>query len=79
MAALGTITHIHTPRQDSPSPLYPISDYDIQRGRPLGTITVRPGHTFQPVLRGPVSDYVVRQIRVLYRQLWPSHGQRFPQ
>jgi hypothetical protein len=80
MAHLGTISNIAAPPSvNLPSPLLPITDYDIQRGRPLGTLELFDIHAFEPVLVVPVSGYVVRQIRVEYRQLWPTHGQRFPQ
>lgn len=44
----------------------------------LGTLkvfTIKPAATKTPNL----DTYVVRQIRVIFRQMWPSHGQRFPQ
>jgi hypothetical protein len=79
MADLGTITDIYEPTPASPFPLYPISDYRIERGFPLGVLTVSDNRAFQPEPVAPLAVYVVRQIRFLFRQLWPSHGQRFPQ
>jgi hypothetical protein len=80
MAHLGTITDIHVPRSVTrPFPLTPISDYDVVRGKFLGEIVAVDNRPPTPTLIGPLTGYVVRQIRVLYRQLWPSHGQRFPQ
>lgn len=79
MAALGTITNIYTPPTTPPTPLLPIADYNIVRGRPLGSLPVYDIRGFEPVLITPLTGYVVRMIRVLYRQLWPDHGQRFPQ
>lgn len=78
MAALGTISHVKTSDGSQPRPVVQITDYNIERGRSLGTILVKgPGH--EPTMISPLLGYVVRQIRVVYRQLWPSHGQRFPQ
>lgn len=78
MAHLGTISNVHPADGNQPRPVVQITDYNIERGRPLGAISVKPTD-HEPDMRGPLSGYVVRQIRVLYRQLWPSHGQRFPQ
>lgn len=78
MAALGTITEIW-PTQVSPRPLKLISDYDIHRGLELGAIEMIDNRQFTPALHYPLSSYIVRQIRVIFRQLWPTHGQRFPQ
>lgn len=76
MTALGTVT-VRPPRDVSVVRL-PITDYKVTRGNYLGTLTVK-----QPMKRAPrqanIDNYVVRQISILYRQLWPSHGQRFPQ
>lgn len=59
-------------------PKIQITDYTIVRGHYLGAISGRP--ITKPVSKGhTLSNYIVRQIRVVYRQLWPSHGQRFPQ
>lgn len=79
MADLGAITEIYDQREDSPAPLTLISEYEVIRGRPLGAISVVVNRVFQPALVIPLTTYLVRQLRILYRQLWPSHGQRFPQ
>ena len=74
MAHLGTLP-IYTP---GPAPaVYPITDYDVRRGRFLGPLPVVVPPP-PPALK-VVSNYIVRQTGVVYRQLWPSHGQRFPQ
>jgi hypothetical protein len=74
MAALGTVNVLGL---DGPITLTPITDYQIQRGRFIGELTVID-------LAGPIElrtpgNYIVRMLSVVYRQLWPSHGQRFPQ
>lgn len=79
MAHLGTITAIFTPQDNRPSPVLPVTDYNIIRGRFLGAVELIDARIVAPVLHSPLTTYVVRQIRILYRQLWPSHGQRFPQ
>jgi hypothetical protein len=79
MAHLGTIPFIYTQPSTTPTPLLVVSDYNINRGRPLGPLSVYDIRGFEPTLIGPLTGYVVRQLRVLYRQLWPAHGQRFPQ
>ncbi len=79
MADLGTITSIYLPPQDPNQPTVLVSNYQIHRGRPLGAIAVNPNPKHQPTLHQPVANYLVRQLRVLFRQLWPTHGQRFPQ
>ena len=80
MAALGTIPAIGAP----PAPLNPatliVTNYQIHRGLVLGAITVAPDrHVGNPPLISPVTDYIVRQTRILYKQIWPGRGQRFPQ
>lgn len=77
MAALGTVPLKPLPIERAE--LLPVSDYDVVRGKYLGVVQLldptRPDADYNPTLTG----YVVRQIRVLFRQAWPSHGQRFPQ
>lgn len=77
MAALGTIDE--RPLPPVTAELLPITDYNVVRGKYLGTITER--DPFVPLgdLTSDLGTYIVRQIRVVYRQLWPAHGQRFPQ
>ncbi|MGB5084579.1 MAG: hypothetical protein WBO09_08200 [Methylocystis silviterrae] len=65
MAALGTITNIYTPPTTPPTPLLPIADYNIVRGRLLGTIPIYDIRGFEPMLITPLTGYVVRMIRVL--------------
>jgi len=78
MADLGAIPGLGHPAHPMPEML-PISNYRINRGLHLGTLTpIDLRHPTTPQL-GVVSNYVVRQIRIIYRQLWPTHGQRFPQ
>lgn len=79
MAALGTV-ELRDPFPVATATRIPISDYNIIRGKYLGVIVERdPGYPLRFGMTGDVGTYIVRQIRVLYRQLWPSHGQRFPQ
>lgn len=78
MAALGTISHVKPSDGSQPRPVLQITDYNIERGRPLGAVLVK-GPDHEPTMISPLLGYVIRQIRVVYRQLWPSHGQRFPQ
>ena len=78
MADLGTITAIY-PSKETPRPLTAISDYDIHKGLELGLIDVFDNRLVQPVRTTSVAAYIVRQIVVVFRQLWPTHGQRFPQ
>lgn len=76
MADLGTIPAIYT--HTPPVVLHPITGYTIHRGLILGALPIR--NVIVAVARiSPLSDYVVRQIRVLFRQIWPARGQRFPQ
>lgn len=76
MADLGTLTI-----RDEP-PFIPgrvtISAYQIIIGRYLGTVGMRDEPPFIAT-RSLAVNYIVRQLIVVYRQLWPSHGQRFPQ
>lgn len=75
MADLGTLpVYTHTP----PVPRVAVTDYDIHRGLALGALLVKSG-SHRPAYVKPLTEYVVRQLRVIYRQLWPDHGQRFPQ
>ena len=76
MADLGAVAVVNV-RHPLPT-LHAVTDYDVVRGNFLGVIGVADESHPHPPLRA-VSNYVVRQIRVVYRQLWPSHGQRFPQ
>lgn len=76
MAHLGTLTVRGRPPQIAREL---VTDYNINQGRYLGALTVRDGKTKLPARITTVNDYVVRQLTVVYRQLWPSHGQRFPQ
>jgi hypothetical protein len=74
MAALGTVNPLDL---EGPITLVPIEDYQINRGLVLGELAVLD-------LGGPIelsapNNYIVRMLSVVYRQLWPSHGQRFPQ
>jgi hypothetical protein len=76
MADLGTVPVVDAGHAN-PAVL-PLSIYTVHRGIHLTSIS-----TIQPPVLTPtlhvMSNYVVRQIRILYRQLWPAHGQRFPQ
>jgi hypothetical protein len=76
MADLGTIT-VTDPIRVAPT-LHPLSAYTVHRGMHIGAIPALALPRLSPVLHS-VSDYIVRQIRIIYRQLWPTHGQRFPQ
>ena len=78
MADLGVIGSVY-PTRVTPRPLYPVTEYKIYRGLALGTVEVHSPRAFQPVRLSPLAAYVVRQIVIVYRQLWPVHGQRFPQ
>lgn len=78
MAALGTVP-LRDPFPPLKAELLPITDYDVVRGRFLGTIALYDPAFALPEWNSDLSTYIVRQIRILYRQLWPSHGQRFPQ
>jgi hypothetical protein len=79
VAALGTISSGYATPPTRPRPVLPITDYNIERGRPLGTVGVHDARVFTPEKRGPLDVYIVRQIGIRFKQLWPSHGQRFPQ
>jgi hypothetical protein len=74
MAALGVVTEIGI---DGPIPLVPITDYGINRGFYLGEIAVL--EPAGPIELSTPGNYIVRMLSVVYRQLWPTHGQRFPQ
>lgn len=78
MAALGTIER-RDPFPPAKAELLPITDYNVVRGRFLGAISLHDATIPLPVWNPNLGTYIVRQIRILYRQLWPSHGQRFPQ
>lgn len=73
LGAIGTVTVLH-----SNPPLTPLAVVTIHRGIHLGTISAIVPARLTAVLHS-TSDYVVRQLRIVYRQLWPNHGQRFPQ
>lgn len=78
MAYLGVISGTYTPAPDRNSALVLVTDYNINRGRPLGAVAVIVNR--RPDIDYPlVSNYIIRQLRIIYRQLWPTHGQRFPQ
>jgi hypothetical protein len=79
MAALGTID-LRDPFPVADAELLPITDYNVVRGAFLGTITLRDPEYPLAFDRHPIEGpYIVRQIRIIYRQLWPAYGQRFPQ
>lgn len=78
MADLGTVP-LRDPFPPAQAELLPITDYDIIRGRFLGTIGTHDPSFPLPEWNSALSTYIVRQIRILYRQLWPPYGQRFPQ
>lgn len=78
MADLGTVP-LRDPFPPERAVLLPVTDYDVVRGRFLGTIALYDPSFPLPERTPALSTYIVRQIRILYRQLWPSHGQRFPQ
>lgn len=77
MTALGAIDERALPVVTAENLL--ITDYNVVRGKYLGAISER--DPFVPLgdLTSDLGTYIVRQIRVVYRQLWPAHGQRFPQ
>lgn len=79
MAALGTIPNVLETVEPTNPALLDVTDYNVNRGSYLGVIQTIEALPTNPTDLGIVSNYVVRQIRILYRQLWPSHGQRFPQ
>lgn len=76
MADLGTLTIRDVP-PFIPTRL-PVPAYQIVRGHFLGEIGTRDVPPTIPD-RPTAVNYIVRQLIVVYRQLWPSHGQRFPQ
>lgn len=75
MADLGVIPSVRTLVE---VPRFPVTNYSVQRGNDLGAIGIRvlPERVERVA---PLTGYIVRQTRILFRQLWPSHGQRFPQ
>lgn len=77
MAALGTVT-LRNGAHALPAKLA-ITKYTITRGRFLGIVTERSALIKSATKITPITNYIVRQITVVYRQLWPTHGQRFPQ
>jgi hypothetical protein len=78
MAALGVVP-LRDPFPPLKAELLPVTDYDVVRGRYLGEITIYDPAFALPEWNPALASYIVRQIRILYRQLWPTHGQRFPQ
>lgn len=76
MADLGTLELLDP--VTVPLPLELVTDYDVTRGNYLGEISLLEVVTEPLDLREP-QNYIVRALSILYRQLWPSHGQRFPQ
>lgn len=78
MAALGAVT-VLTPTLPGRI-LIPIGEYvHPLPGSFLGAVTVRSAAPARAALVQPVTDYIVRQLIFIYRQIWPDHGQRFPQ
>lgn len=77
MAALGTVPE--RPLPPVRAELVPVTDYKVVRGKYLGEITERDPFIPLGARTSDLGTYIVRQIRVVYRQLWPNHGQRFPQ
>lgn len=74
MAALGVVTPLEL---DGPIALTPITDYQVERGRYLGVVPTL--DLVGPIELHDPGNYIVRMLSVVYRQLWPTHGQRFPQ
>lgn len=77
MADLGAVTVRTLPLPQAT--LVPVEHYNIIRGKFLGPVSTRIPTLVRAEYRATLSNYVVRQIRIIYKQLWPSHGQRFPQ
>jgi len=77
MTALGTVGVLT--QYDPTVTRLPIADYTIVRGNYLGTLTVHPVLSKVGPRTSAVGNYIVRQLSIVYRQLWPNHGQRFPQ
>lgn len=77
MSALGVVT----PKTniDYDTPLIPITGYTVVRGNFLGVLAVHTPPNLIPPRTADLGTYIVRQISIVYRQLWPYHGQRFPQ
>lgn len=79
MADLGVVP-LRDPFPVARPELLPVTDYDVVRGRYLGAITLRePDYPLAFERRATLSNYIVRQTRILFAQLWPPYGQRFPQ
>jgi len=76
MAALGIVT-TRVPTEQR-AVRVPVSAYTVVRGNYLGGLTLRVPPPRAPK-RATLDNYIVRQISIVYRQLWPNHGQRFPQ
>ncbi len=77
MADLGVIPGIHVPI-DNPPTIAPLNDYRINRGLAFGAVGIYSVED-NPPFRSTLANYIVRQTRILFRQLWPAHGQRYPQ
>lgn len=75
MAALGTVPVLDLA---PPTALQTPSAYTVERGNYLGVISAIMSHADTVETRAP-SNYIVRQLTVIFRQLWPAYGQRFPQ
>lgn len=79
MSHLGTIP-LRDPFPVAKAALLPVTDYDVVRGRYLGAVTLRdPAYPLAFERRATLSNYIIRQTRILFTQLWPPYGQRFPQ
>lgn len=78
MAALGTI-ELRDPFPPAQAELLPVSHYRVVRGKYLGAIGLHDASFPADDYNSALTTYIVRQIRVIYRQLWPAYGQRFPQ
>lgn len=79
MAALGAVPVIGDKNPLPPTRLFP-SNYRLVRGRFIGPVTPHvQAYPARPVYISTLGNYLIRQIRIVYRQLWPDHGQRYPQ
>lgn len=78
MADLGTI-ELRDPYPPVRADLLPVSHYRVVRGKYLGAIGLHDASFPPDTYLSTLSTYIVRQIRIIYRQLWPAYGQRFPQ